>query len=142
MNKFVIDYEYGVAEFWTAAGTDEAALADFYDCATECFGIRKSLGDVKVTRRYPSAEMPLPYRGHGATHLLAFGGDEILFDRGHHTADGSGWKLRDGWGDWCSCRKRGTPELACKVHHFQVPGHGDACDCLAAPPGSGAKAGA
>lgn len=132
MNKFEIDYEYGIADWWTTSAP-ELVLREFNVAANCCFGLRKSLGDTRIRASFENVAPPLPYRegdtlalSHGATHLLTHSGDEILFDFAHATADGDPWKLRD-QGDWCSCKVRGQAELACSVHHFWVPDHNKVC---------------
>ncbi len=130
MNKYVIDYGYGVAQFYTEATDPAEVRREFYACANACFGIRKSLAGYEVVCSFSSAALPLPYRGFEATHFLSHsGGDDILFDSRFQTLDGSLWKLRDERGDWCSCSQRGTPELACEVHHYFVADHDMQCRC-------------
>lgn len=131
MNKYVINYEYGVADFFTNETDVKKVLAEFHDCANECFGTRKSIGNTSISLAYAGALLPLPYRGHDATHFLSHNGDEILFDRRVLLPGGEGWKLHNEWGDWCSCADLGTPALSCQVHHhFWVPGHDEICECL------------
>ena len=126
MNKFVVDYEYGVADFWTDSDDPKKVLSEFHTMASTCFGIRKSLGECRIVQGYPRADLPLPFRGHDATHCLTHHGDEILFDDRYQTHDGEPWKLHD-FGNWCSCAQRGVAELSCSVHHFWVPNHDAVC---------------
>ena len=134
MNKVVIDYGDGAADFYCEASDPKQVEREFYACANHCFGIRKSIMRYEVRGTYPNVDLPLPYRGHGATHFLSHHGDEILFDANHHQ-DEHGleyWKLHDESGDWCSCRERGKAQLDCTVHHFWVPDHDEACaECKA-----------
>ena len=121
MNKYVIDYGYGTAQFYTEATDPVQVRREFYDCANACFGIRKSMSGYEVVCSFSGVELPLPYRGHEATHFLSHsGGDDILFDSRLQTLDGRAWKLHHESGDWCSCAERGTPELSCDVHHYYV----------------------
>lgn len=129
MNKYRIDYGFGVAEFYTDATDPAQVRREFHACANECFGIRKSLDGYEVVATYLGVGLPTEYRVTGATHLLIHGGDEILFDRSHSTPSGEGWKLYNESGERCSCQERGRPELACEVHHFWVPDHDEVCDC-------------
>jgi len=144
LNKYVIDYGYGRADFYTEAldpeGTpvememfQDLALSpvrrEFLTCATACFGIRKSLGDYRLLETYLNVELPLPYRGHGGTHFLSHHGDDILFDSHYEQAPGEYWKLHSEGGGWCSCKQRGKPELSCDAHHFWVPDHEALCSC-------------
>ena len=48
MNKYTIDYEYGVARLYTPSEDWENR---FDDLASQCFGIRKSIGDVKLIEK-------------------------------------------------------------------------------------------
>lgn len=45
--KYTIDYEYGNAELWTKQRQDNP-LDTFYGLASECFGIRKSIGKTEL----------------------------------------------------------------------------------------------
>lgn len=45
--RYKIDYEYGNAELWTKE-RQEDPLGTFYSIASECFGIRKSIGETKL----------------------------------------------------------------------------------------------
>jgi hypothetical protein len=134
MNKYSIDYGGGIAEFYCEATEPREVEREFHACANHCFGIRKSIMRYSVRATYKGVELPLPYRGHGATHFLSHHGDEILFDARFHQ-DESGleyWKLHVEGGGWCSCKERGKPQLDCEVHHFWVPGHDELCaECKA-----------
>ena len=130
MNKFVIDYEYGIADFYTDASDDKEVLRQFWECASVCFGIRKSLGETKIDTRYLGTDLPIPYRDKGGTQFLAHHGDEILFNDKYKTHDGKPWKLYNEHGEWCTCRKLGREELSCEVHHFWVKNHNKKCKCM------------
>lgn len=45
--KYKIDYEYGTADLWTKERQDDP-VSKFYDLASRCFGIRKSIGHTKL----------------------------------------------------------------------------------------------
>jgi hypothetical protein len=45
--KYKIDYEYGLAELW-AKDRIKNPLDKFYDLASMCFGIRKSIGQISL----------------------------------------------------------------------------------------------
>jgi len=133
VNKYVIDYEYGLADFYTEATDAKRVELEFRTAASCCFGIRKSLGDYKLLKTYSDVALPIPYRDRDATHFLSHNRDEILFRRlGDEVTDRdlSWWKLHDEHDDWCSCKEMGSPELTCSVHHFYVPEHDQKCDCL------------
>ena len=132
MNKYVIDYEYGVADFYTDASNPDDVRLEFHTAANRCFGIRKSLGGYRVLESYQNVELPIPYRDKGGTHFLSHHGDEILFKYLGLPGDldKSWWKLHSEHGDWCSCKIEGVQELACSVHHFWVPDHNLVCDCM------------
>lgn len=147
MNKYVIDYGYGTADFYTETTDPPGTPADiqmhepmilspvrseFFKCAQACFGIRKSLGDLQFLATYPMVLLPAPYEGHGGTHFLSHGGDEILFDSHYEQDTGEWWKIHAEGGDWCSCQERGKAQLDCSVHHFWVPDHDERCaECKA-----------
>ena len=126
--KYIIDYEYGVGNFYTTEADRKKALSQFLNCASECFGIRKSLGETTLKIRYKNVQLPIPYRNKGGDLLLTHnGGDEILFTTRVRGKDNEYWKLHSEWGDWCSCKKKGKEELSCEVHHFWVKNHDKVC---------------
>ncbi len=130
MNKYVIDYGYGTAHFYTEAADRAEVKREFFECANACFGIRKSISVYEVRCSFSSVKLPLPFWGHEATHFLSHsGGDDILFDCRFQTPGGGWWKLYSEWGEWCSCEGRGTPALSCEVHHFYVSDHDEQCAC-------------
>lgn len=45
--KYVIDYEYGIATLYSPSENWEER---FYSLAEQCFGIRKSIGEVKLLK--------------------------------------------------------------------------------------------
>ncbi len=129
MNKYVIDYEYGIADFFTEATDEKEVRRKFYNCANCCFGIRKSIGGYTVKETYLDVALPIPYRDKGGTQFLSHNGDEILFNDHFKTSNGEPWKLMNEHGDWCSCQEMGKEELSCNVHHFWVKDHNKLCDC-------------
>jgi hypothetical protein len=122
MFKYEIDYQYGFANFWTPTEDEKTALKEFGRCASNCFGIRKSLGEITLQMRHADAELPLPYRGLDGTHLLTHNGDEILFDARYVDSSGDWLKLRHEGGDYCSCKERGKPEEPCEIHKYSALG--------------------
>jgi len=127
--KYIIDYEYGIADFYCKTKDEKKVINDFYACADVCFGIRKSLGEVKIEKSYSNVELPIPYRDKGATHFLSHNGDDILFNARYRNHKGEYWKLYSEHGEWCSCKKMGKEELSCDVHHFWVKNHDKVCKC-------------
>lgn len=130
MNKFVINYTYGVANFFTEKKDHKEVMREFYRCAMSCFGIRKSVSDPVIKKEYLDIELPLNFRDQGGNVVLTFSGDAYLFDMEHETHSGEPWKLATGNNEWCSCKERGEEELSCSVHHFWVPDHDDICECM------------
>lgn len=117
MNKYRIDYGYGVADFYCDGEGD--VIKQFYTCADACFGIRKSMiSDPVVVGIYQDILLPLPYRTHSITHLLVHSGDEIAFDANHKQDGLHYWKIKDEWGDWCECETRGIYSADCEVHKY------------------------
>lgn len=129
-----IDYEYGKAELWlrNKPATDAEVEHEFVRCAAECFGIRKSIGDIRITGAGADDHLPVDLdqpRARTATHaLIHSGGDEIVFDA-EHECDGGPWKLYNEHGEWCTCAVLGVLEMSCEVHHFWVPDHDKRCKC-------------
>ena len=133
MNKYVIDYGYGHADFFTEENNPEDVVREFSQAASICFGIRKSMADRIILDTYLDAELPIPYRDKGATHFLSHSGDKIVFKYlgdAVKDLDLRWWKLKGEWGDWCSCKEIGIPELACSVHHFYIENHDEICKCM------------
>lgn len=132
MNKYVIDYGFGHADFYTEENEPDRVTFEFNRAANRCFGIRKSMLKQEILETYMDVELPIPYRNKDATHFLSHSGDQILFKylgKDIEDFDIRWWKLKGEWGDWCSCKKIGEPELACSVHHFWVEDHDETCDC-------------
>ncbi|BDI33415.1 hypothetical protein CCAX7_54660 [Capsulimonas corticalis] len=136
LNRYAVDYEFGAAKFYTRSIDIDEARLEFYDCANECFGIRKSIGDVKINLEAENVHLPVQDAKQISyfTHALLYGqtsgiGDEVIFDRRYKTASGEGWKLQNESGERCTCATRGSAELACEVHHFWVENHNHVCPC-------------
>lgn len=82
--KYLIDYEYGTAELYTPS---ENWLQRFYDLASQCFGIRKSVGEVRLIEK--TNEQP-PYLLQGEYERLCHDGDVIVWDS-------NGNKIKSEW---------------------------------------------
>lgn len=82
--KYLIDYEYGIAELYTPS---EQWLNRFNELAGQCFGIRKSIGEVKLIEC--TDEQPL-YILQGEYERLCHNGDVIVWG-----ADGK--KIKSEW---------------------------------------------
>jgi hypothetical protein len=129
MIAYTIDYTHGIAKFYTEQIDELLALREFRDCASSCFGIRKSMENPRITRIKIYEPLPEEYQGKDATHFLTFAGDEVLFDSRYRNTSGEPWILHDGSGNWCTCETRGVEELTCDVHHFWVFDHNEKCNC-------------
>ena len=81
--KYVIDYEYGIAELYTPLNW----RGRFYELASQCFGIRKSIGKVELI--YKVDEEP-PYHLRGEFERLCHNGDVIVWDE-------NGNKIKSEW---------------------------------------------
>ena len=122
-HKYKIDYGWNHAQFWTREIDEAKVLEEFYEAASGCFGIRKSITkEPTISINYGPAELPLDMRGYNGTHALTFLSDRYLFDNTKKTPHGTWWRLLDAWGNWCSCKVRGEPEVSCEVHKYDVPG--------------------
>ena len=72
--KYLINYEYGTAVLYTPREDWEAR---FYELADQCFGIRKSIGEVKLinkTNEEPEDKTDNEYE------RLEHSGDVIIWD--------------------------------------------------------------
>jgi len=88
--RLVVDYEYGVANLWSSRMHSESeAVERFLHLAGECFGIRKSIGEVKVINLAKVPGFPGPYAdinwvtdilSHRTCMGLLLGGDIIVWD--------------------------------------------------------------
>lgn len=82
--KYVINYEYGVAELYTP---HKDWKERFYELASQCFGIRKSIGEVKLI----SKEDKNPsYLVVGEYERLEHNGDVIVWNK-------EGEKIKNEW---------------------------------------------
>lgn len=72
--KYLIDYEYGIAELYTPS---EHWLSRFHELSSQCFGIRKSVGEVHLIEE--TNEQP-PYLLQGEHERLCHHGDVIVLD--------------------------------------------------------------
>lgn len=80
MYKYIIDYEFGVANLWTPV-EEPLVLPHFQSLANQCFGIRKSVGIVKIIS-VEASEIPKPWCFlDDAKYMLGHsGGDIIVWD--------------------------------------------------------------
>ena len=69
-----IDYEYGEAVVVNQTNDPKEVLEDFYEKAGQCFGIRKSIGEVEITSTNEIGSGELTILSHS-------GGDTIVFDK-------------------------------------------------------------
>lgn len=72
--KYLIDYEHGTAELYTPS---EHWLTRFHELASQCFGIRKSVGTVRLIEE--TNERP-PYLLQNEYERLCNNGDVIVWD--------------------------------------------------------------
>ena len=72
--KYLIDYEHGIAELYTPSNHWKHR---FYELAGQCFGIRKSIGTVRLIEK--TDEHP-PYLLQGEHERLCHNGDIIVWD--------------------------------------------------------------
>ena len=82
--KYYINYENGTAELYTPS---EHWLERFHELAGQCFGIRKSIGRVKLIEE--TDEQP-PYLLQGEHERLCHHGDVIVWDK-------DGRKIKSEW---------------------------------------------
>ena len=82
--KYVIDYTFGIAELYTPHEDWEER---FYTLASQCFGIRKSIGDVTLISK---SDEQSPYPLDGEYERLEHNGDTIVWN-----ADGE--KIKSEW---------------------------------------------
>ena len=73
--KYLIDYEYGIAKLYTP---NEDWEERFYELANQCFGIRKSIGEVRLISK--EDEKPLGVLD-GEHERLEHNGDVIIWDQ-------------------------------------------------------------
>lgn len=94
MVRYLIDYGWSVAQFWTQETEPEKVLADFHNKAGECFGLRKSITrEPRILSQGP-AELP-DWAPHGTA--VAMTHNPPLEDR--VAWDAAGVKVRNEWGD-------------------------------------------
>lgn len=74
INKYKIDYTFGVAKLYTPS---EDWKKRFYDLANQCFGIRKSIGYVSLISKVK--EEP-KYKIEGEYERLEHNGDVIVWN--------------------------------------------------------------
>ena len=84
--KYIIDYEYGIAKLYTPS---EDWKDRFYTLADQCFGIRKSIGNVELvkTENVKPKEMI-----ENEYERLEHSGDLIIWNK-------KGEKIKSEWDD-------------------------------------------
>lgn len=86
----LIDYGFGMAEFW-GDFTEDSLQREFMGCANDCFGIRKSISKFEVKKFLAEQSLPEFWsKIEGAATLLKHSGDSILFDK-------DGEKIKSEW---------------------------------------------
>lgn len=86
INKYTIDYQYGIANLYTPSEKWEDR---FYDLADQCFGIRKSIGQVRLISK--TEENP-KYKLVGEYERIEHNGDLIVWNK-------KGEKIKSEWDD-------------------------------------------
>lgn len=87
MAKYLIDYGMGIAILYTPSDDYEQR---FYELASQCFGIRKSIMQCELVRRSeeePKDKIPHEYE------RLEYGGDLIIWNE-------AGEKIKSEFDDW------------------------------------------
>lgn len=82
--RYKIDYEYGIAYLYTP---EEDWESRFYELASQCFGIRKSIGEVELINK--DNEQP-KYLLADECERLEHNGDVIVWDK-------QGEKIKSEW---------------------------------------------
>lgn len=92
-NKYTIDYGYGYADLCTVDKlSPENATDMFYHLAYQCFGIRKSIGEVKLVKHEENWE-GFDYVNPDAKFILCQSGDTIIWGKDTNV------KLKSEWDD-------------------------------------------
>lgn len=100
-NRYEIDYEHGTARFYTPTGNNfDAVLQEFSQLASQCFGLRKSLGQLRIVTYESDVLFPEELRGKGGTQAIVHNGDSILFDETRKSEDGRTFKIKDEFDNW------------------------------------------
>lgn len=84
--KYTIDYEYGIAALYTPS---KEWASRFYELANQCYGIRKSIGHVKLLKA--DDFIPTDIR-ENEYERLTHNGDVIIWDK-------NGNKIKSEWDD-------------------------------------------
>ena len=82
--KYVIDYEYGIAKLYTPSEDWEDR---FYTLADQCFGIRKSIGEVELVK---IEDVEPKEKIEGEYERLEYSGDLIIWNK-------EGKKIKSEW---------------------------------------------
>lgn len=86
--EYTIDYEYGIAKFTFPKTAN--AISEFEIHASECFGIRKSIGECTVISESDVEEFPPKWASGESYAILSHNGDVIIWDK-----DGN--KIKSEW---------------------------------------------
>ncbi|BAS55338.1 hypothetical protein NIES2135_53780 [Leptolyngbya boryana NIES-2135] len=98
---YEIDYEHGTAKFYTPTGNKfSAVIEEFSQLANQCFGLRKSLGKIRIVRYDSDVLFPEELRDKGGTQAIVHNGDSILFDETRKSKDGGTFKIKDEFDNW------------------------------------------
>lgn len=84
MKEYYIDYEHGVAKLYTPSDDWKNR---FYELAHQCFGIRKSIGEVNLVTKLPNEPKN---KIDGEYERLEHNGDVIIWDK-------EGNKIKSEW---------------------------------------------
>ena len=87
--RHTVDYEHGIAQIFTS-DFDARAEDLFHELAYQCFGIRKSIGDVSLLES-EKTYMPKWAMMGGAAHALTHHGDQVVWNAKKE-------KILDEWG--------------------------------------------
>lgn len=96
MKKYKIDYEHGIAEFFTFEENEEKAINEFYVAASQCFGIRKSIGKTEIIS-VEESDLPRWVNKDNVTHGLFYNGAQILFNSNNIDKEGNWEKIKSEW---------------------------------------------
>jgi hypothetical protein len=80
--KIDYDYEHGHATLYTSATPPAEAIERFYHLANQCFGIRKSIGEVQVISTELHNGIPAEWkkRFRSGVELLTHHGDVAIWN--------------------------------------------------------------
>ena len=84
IKEYIIDYEHGLAKLYTPSDNWEDR---FYELASQCFGIRKSLGEVSLIQKNDNEPK---HKIENEYERLEHSGDTIIWDK-------NGKKIKSEW---------------------------------------------